>query len=113
MLISISLILILGFLLGEFCKKIKIPSLFGMIIAGIIIGPSLLNLLDDSILNISTVIRRIALIIILIRAGLKLDITDLKKVGRPAVMMCFVPACFEILGMALLAPSSACHLSIH
>lgn len=104
MLISISLILISGFLLGEFCKKIKIPSLFGMIIAGIIIGPSLLNLLDDSILNISTEIRRIALIIILIRAGLKLDITDLKKVGRPAVMMCFVPACFEILGMALLAP---------
>ncbi len=104
MLISISLILISGLLLGELCKKIKFPSLFGMIIAGIIIGPSVLNLLDGSILNISTEIRRIALVIILIRAGLKLDITNLKKVGRPAVMMCFMPACFEILGMALLAP---------
>lgn len=104
MLISISLILLSGLALGELCKKIKLPSLFGMIIAGIIIGPSVLNLLDDSILSISSDIRRIALIIILIRAGLKLNIDDLKRVGRPAVMMCFVPACFEILGMVLLAP---------
>ncbi len=75
-----------------------------MIIAGIIIGPYALDLLDSSILNISAEIRRIALIIILIRAGLKLDISDLKKVGRPAVLMCFVPACFEIAGMVILAP---------
>lgn len=104
MLISISLILVSGLVLGELCKKIKLPPLFGMIIAGILIGPSVLNLLDDSILSISSDIRRIALIIILIRAGLKLNIDDLKRVGRPAVLLCFVPACFEILGMVLLAP---------
>lgn len=75
-----------------------------MIIAGIIIGPHALNLLDSSILIISTEIRRIALVIILIRAGLKLDLSDLKKVGRPALLMCFVPACLEIAGMIILAP---------
>ncbi|MCM1023070.1 MAG: cation:proton antiporter [Prevotella sp.] len=104
MLISISLILFSGLLFGALCKKVRFPALFGMIIAGIIIGPHGLNLLDSSILGISSEIRRIALIIILIRAGLKLNIGDLKKVGRPAVMMCFVPACFEIIGMILLAP---------
>lgn len=104
MLISISIILLLGLSFGWLCKKIHFPALFGMIIAGILAGPYVLNLLDDSILGISAELRRIALIIILIRAGLKLDITDLKKVGRPAVLMCFVPACFEIIGMLLLAP---------
>lgn len=104
MLISISLILLSGLLLGQLCKKIHFPALFGMIVAGIMIGPYGLNLLDDSILSISSELRRIALIIILIRAGLKLDMADLKKVGRPAVMMCFVPACFEIVGMLILAP---------
>ncbi|MCM1328638.1 MAG: cation:proton antiporter [Ruminococcus sp.] len=104
MLISISLILFSGLLFGTLCKKARFPALFGMIIAGIIIGPHGLNLLEVSILGISSEIRRIALIIILIRAGLKLNIGDLKKVGRPAVMMCFVPACFEIIGMILLAP---------
>ncbi len=104
LLVSISVILLSGLLLGWVCKKIHFPTLFGMIIAGILVGPCALNLLDSSILDISTEIRRIALIIILIRAGLKLDIGDLKKVGRPAVLMCFVPACFEIVGMVLLAP---------
>lgn len=104
MLISISVILFSGLCFGWFCKKIHFPSLFGMIIAGIIVGPYVLNLLDDSILGISSELRRIALIIILIRAGLKLNINDLKKVGRPAVMMCFIPACFEIAGMLILAP---------
>lgn len=75
-----------------------------MIIAGILIGPYVLNLIDSSILNISADIRKIALIIILIRAGLKLNLNDLKKVGRPAVLMCFVPAAFELVGMVLLAP---------
>jgi NhaP-type Na+/H+ or K+/H+ antiporter len=75
-----------------------------MIIAGIIIGPYALNLVDQSVLDVSSDIRRIALIVILIRAGLKLDLSDLKKVGRPAVLMCFVPACFEIVGMVVLAP---------
>lgn len=93
-----------GLVLGEVCKRIRFPSLFGMIIAGIIIGPFTLDLIDSSVLNISTELRKIALIIILIRAGLKLNVSDLKKVGRPAVMMCFLPACFEIVGMVLLAP---------
>lgn len=104
MLISISVILIAGMCFGWFCKKIRFPALFGMIIAGIVIGPYVLNLLDNSILNISAEIRRIALIIILIRAGLKLDVGDLKKVGRPALLMCFIPACLEIVGMIILAP---------
>ena len=104
MLISITLIVFSGLLLGFLCKKIKFPSLFGMIIAGILIGPSVLDLIDSSVLNISAEIRKIALIIILIRAGLKLDFNDLKKVGRPAVLMCFVPAAFEVVGMVLLAP---------
>ena len=104
MLISITIITFSGLLLGFLCKKIKFPSLFGMIIAGIIIGPYALNLIDPSILNISTEIRKIALIIILIRAGLKLSTDDLVKVGRPAILMCFLPATFEVLGMIILAP---------
>lgn len=104
MLLSIAIILCSGLILGTLCKKIRFPALFGMIIAGILIGPQVLNLIDSSILNISSQIRRIALIIILIRAGLKLDVEDLKRVGRPAILMCFVPACLEICGMLLLAP---------
>lgn len=104
MLMSLCVIMLSGLLLGWICKKIRFPSLFGMIIAGIIIGPYALNLIDQSVLDVSSDIRRIALIVILIRAGLKLDISDLKKVGRPAVLMCFVPACFEIVGMVVLAP---------
>ncbi|MDD6327776.1 MAG: cation:proton antiporter [Eubacteriales bacterium] len=104
MLISITCILFSGMFFGFLCKKIKFPSLFGMILAGILIGPYVLDLIDDSILNISAEIRKIALIIILIRAGLKLSFEDLKKVGRPAILMCFVPAVFEVFGMLLLAP---------
>lgn len=104
MLMSLCVIMLSGLLLGWICKKIRFPSLFGMIIAGIIIGPYALNLIDQSVLDVSSDIRRIALIVILIRAGLKLDLLDLKKVGRPAVLMCFVPACFEIVGMVVLAP---------
>lgn len=101
---SLGLIMLSGLVMGQICKKIKLPPLFGMIIAGIVIGPYVLNLIDKSVLDISSQLRKIALIIILSRAGLSLNIADLKKVGRPAVLMCFVPACFEILGMALLAP---------
>lgn len=104
MLLSISIIILAGMFGGYVCKKIHFPALFGMLIAGIIMGPEVLNLIDSSILNISTQIRKIALIIILIRAGLKLSFADLKKVGRPAVLMCFVPATFEICGMVLIAP---------
>ena len=104
MLSSIAYILLFGMFLGTVFQKLKLPKLLGMIIAGMLIGPYLLNLLDDSILNISSQIRQIALIIILTRAGLTLDLNDLKKVGRPAILMCFVPACFEIIGMILIAP---------
>ena len=104
MLLSISLILILGMFMGWICQKIKLPSLLGMLITGIVLGPYVLNLLDDSILGISAELRKIALIIILTRAGLGLDLSGLKKIGRPAVLMCFVPASFELLGMILLAP---------
>ena len=104
MLLSLSLILILGMFMGWICRKMKLPALLGMLITGIILGPYGLNLLDDSILGISAELRKIALIIILTRAGLGLDLSGLKKLGRPAVLMCFVPASFELLGMILLAP---------
>lgn len=104
MLLSIALILVVGMAMGWICRKVKLPSLVGMLLTGIVLGPYVLNLLDDSILSISSELRKIALIIILTRAGLGLDLTGLKKIGRPAVFMCFVPASFEILGMILLAP---------
>ena len=104
MLLSFSLILILGMFMGWICQKIKLPALLGMLITGVILGPYGLNLLDGSILGISAELRKIALIIILTRAGLGLDLSGLKKIGRPAVLMCFVSASFELLGMILLAP---------
>lgn len=104
MLTSLALIFLLGMSLGGIFKKLKLPSLLGMLFTGIILGPYVLNLLSPSILGISADLREIALIIILARAGLSLDINDLKRVGRPAVLMCFVPACFEVGGMILLAP---------
>ena len=104
MLLSIAYILLLGMFTGWICKKLKLPSLLGMILNGMILGPYVLNLIDNSILNISSDLRRIALIIILMRAGLSLDLNDFKKVGRPAIFMCFVPACFEMIGMVILAP---------
>lgn len=104
MLLSIALILVVGMAMGWICRKVKLPSLLGMLLTGIVLGPYVLNLLDDSILSISSELRKIALIIILTRAGLGLDLTGLKKIGRPAVFMCFVPASFEILGIVLLAP---------
>lgn len=104
MLTSLALIFLCGLLLGSIFQKIKLPPLLGMIITGIILGPYALNLIDQSVLSISSDLRQIALIIILTRAGLNLDINSLKKVGRPAILMCFVPACFEIIGMVLLAP---------
>lgn len=104
MIFSLALILLLGMFLGWLCKKIHFPSLFGMIVTGIVLGPYVLNVVDVSILNASSDLRRIALIIILIRAGLSLNVQDLKKVGRPAILMCFLPACFEMVGMVILAP---------
>ena len=104
MLLSVALILIVGMSLGWLCRKIKLPSLLGMLITGILLGPYVLNLIDASILGISAELRKIALIIILTRAGLSLDLSGLKKIGRPAVLMCFVPASFEIIGILIFAP---------
>lgn len=104
MLLSIALILIVGMSMGWICQKIKLPSLLGMLITGIVLGPYVLGILDDSILGISSELRKIALIIILTRAGLGLDLTGLKKIGRPAFLMCFVPASLELVGMLVLGP---------
>ena len=104
MLLSLTLILILGMSMGYICIKLKLPSLLGMLATGILLGPYALNLIDASLLNISSQLRRIALIIILTRAGFGLDLSGLKKLGRPAILMCFVPASFEILAFILLAP---------
>jgi len=104
MLTSLALVFLLGFAVGEVFKRLKLPSLLGMILVGIILGPYMLNVLDTSILSISLELRQIALIIILTRAGLALDLSALKKVGRPAILMSFIPATFEIIGIAILAP---------
>ncbi|MGN0518532.1 MAG: cation:proton antiporter [Acutalibacteraceae bacterium] len=104
MLFSLALIFLFGIILGGLFGKLRLPPLLGMVITGIILGPCVLNLLDGTVMSISADLRKIALIIILTRAGLNLNIDDLKKVGRPAVLMCFIPATFEICGMILLAP---------
>lgn len=104
MLFSIAAIMLVGSGLGWLCKKIKLPSLLGMLLTGILLGPYVLNVFDASLLSISPDIRKIALIIILTRAGLSMDVSGLKKIGRPAIMMCFVPASFELLGMLFLGP---------
>lgn len=104
MLTSLALIFLFGLIFGALFQKLRLPPLLGMLIVGIVLGPYALDWLDDSLLSISADLRQIALIIILTRAGLNLNISDLKKVGRPAVLMCFLPACFEILGMLVLAP---------
>ena len=104
MLTSIAIILLLGLMVGWIFSKMKLPSLLGMIIVGIVLSPNCLNLVDDSILTISGDLRQIALVIILTRAGLSLNFTDLKKVGRPAILMCFVPACIEMMGTIVFAP---------
>ncbi|HAE61201.1 MAG TPA: potassium transporter, partial [Eubacteriaceae bacterium] len=105
MLFSLSLILILGFSLSGIFNRLKIPGLLGMIITGIILGPFALDLISADILTISSDLRKIALIVILARAGLSLDLEDLKRVGRPAILMCFIPATLEILAIMLLGPS--------
>lgn len=104
MLMSFALILIVGLALGALCGLIKLPKIIGMLAAGIILGPYVLNAIDPSVLSASADLRKAALVIILLKAGLSLDINDLKKVGRPAVMLAFVPASCEIIGYVLLAP---------
>lgn len=104
MLWSLALVFLGGLLAGEVFRRLRLPPLLGMLLVGIAFGPYALGLLDDSLLAISADLRKIALIIILTRAGLSLDIGDLRKVGRSAVLLCFVPATFEIVGTVILAP---------
>ena len=104
MIASLAYIFLLGLAFAAVCAKLKLPRIIGMLAAGIILAPYALNMLDTSVLAVSADLRKIALIIILLKAGLSLDLSDLKKVGRPAVMMSFVPACFEILAYMLFAP---------
>lgn len=101
---SLAFILLLGLILAEVSKRLKLPRIVGMLFTGILLGPFVLNLLDPKILSISAELRQIALLIILIKAGLSLDLSDLKKASRPALLLSFLPATFEILGYALLAP---------
>ena len=104
MLFSLALIFTIGLILGEIFIKIKLPGFLGMIITGVVLGPFVLDMIDISILNLSGDLREIALIVILIRAGLNLDISDLKKIGRPALLMSFIPATLEIIAIIILAP---------
>lgn len=104
MLFSLALMFIFGLAAGELCKRLGLPSLVGMLLTGVVLGPYCLGAIDGKVLDISSEIRQAALIIILMRAGLTLNLKDLKKIGRSAVMMCCVPACFEILGMVIIAP---------
>ena len=104
MLTSLALIFLVGLAMAAMVQQLKLPRIIGMLITGIVVGPYVLDWLDPSILSISADLRQMALIIILLKAGLSLNLSDLKKVGRPAVMMSFVPASFEVLGYVLLAP---------
>lgn len=104
MLTSIAYVLLLGLGLGALARLVRLPPLVGMLAAGILLGPCVLNLLSPDLLNISADLRQLALIIILTRAGLSLELDDLRRAGRPAVLMCFLPASFEVLGMVVLAP---------
>ena len=104
MLTSLALVFLVGLALAALCQKLKLPRIIGMLLTGIVLGPYVLDLLDPSILSISSELRQMALIIILVKAGLSLNLADLKKVGRPAVMLSCVPASFELLGYVLFAP---------
>ncbi len=104
MLLSLALILLSGLLLGGLMKSLRLPALTGYMLAGFLTGPFCLGWLDSSLLQISPEIRRIALVIILMKAGLSLDLDDLRRIGRPAVLLCFVPATCEIAAFLLLCP---------
>lgn len=104
MLTSLAFIFLAGLAMAAVCERIGLPRIIGMLFTGIVLGPYVLNLLDPSILGISSELRQMALIIILLKAGLSLNLADLKKVGRPAMMMAFVPASFEIFAFFLFAP---------
>ena len=98
MLTSLSFIFLVGLALGAVCRRLKLPGIIGMLATGMLLGPYVWNVLDSSILSVSADLRKMALIIILLKAGLSLNLSDLKKVGRPAVLLSFLPATFEIGG---------------
>ena len=104
MLTSLSFIFLVGLALGAVCRRLKLPGIIGMLATGMLLGPYVWNVLDSSILSVSADLRKMALIIILLKAGLSLNLSDLKKVGRPAVLLSFLPATFEIIGYVVLAP---------
>ncbi len=104
MLLSLSLIFLIGFALKGICQKLRLPGLLGLLLAGVLLGPQILNLIDGNLQSISADLRRIALIVILVRAGLSIDLKDLRQAGRPALLLCFLPAGLEIAGVLLLAP---------
>ena len=104
MLTSLAFIFLVGLFMAAICQRLKLPRIIGMLITGIVLGPYVLDLLDPSILSISADLRQMALIIILLKAGLSLNLADLKRVGRPAIMMSCVPASCEILAFFLFAP---------
>lgn len=104
MFLSLFIIFCIGYLLGVLFEKIHLPRIISYVILGILIGPSVLNIVDEGLLTISSYLRQIALVIILTRSGLSMDISTLKKIGRPALLMCFLPAVFEIIGVAIFAP---------
>lgn len=104
MLTSLALIFLVGLCMAAICQKLKLPRIIGMLVTGMVLGPYVLDFLDSSILSISAELRKMALIIILLKAGLSLNLNDLKKVGRPAILLAFVPASFEIVGYVLFAP---------
>ncbi len=105
MLTSLALIFLVGLAMAAICQRLRLPRIIGMLVTGVVLGPYVLDLLDPSILSISADLRQMALIIILLKAGLSLDLADLKRVGRPAVMMACVPATCEIIGFLLFAPA--------
>ena len=104
MLTSLSLVFLLGLAMGAICQRLKLPKIIGMLMTGMVLGPFVFDFLDPALLSISADLKKMAFIIILLRAGLSLDLADLKKVGRPAVLLSFIPATFEIIGYILLAP---------
>lgn len=104
MLLSLGLIFVLGFAGGWLFEKIRLPKLVFYMLLGILLGPSLLDIVSPDLLDISSALRQIALVIIITRSGLSLDLATLKKIGRPAILMCFLPACFEIVGIVIFAP---------
>ena len=104
MLSALALVFLVGLMIAAICQRFHLPRIIGLLLTGVVLGPYVLDLLDVSLLSISSELRQIALIIILLKAGLALDLADLKKVGRPAIMMACVPACFEMLAFFLFAP---------